>query len=151
MIRYLSLFAVAVILSGCASASTTHSWSCRATGADVCASIATIDSRHDSDAPVKKTQGIFGGHLASWWDQNRPLAETQEGAPRRESDQAMRIVIAPYVDGQGDYHGRADVYAVMRKAQWWIAPPAPVATPPVAKAAAPAATAVDGTKEGAKP
>ncbi|EGF93844.1 hypothetical protein ABI_00760 [Asticcacaulis biprosthecium C19] len=34
------------------------------------------------------------------------------------------------MDAQGDYHDRAEVYAVMRKAQWWIAPPVPVTASP---------------------
>jgi conjugal transfer pilus assembly protein TraV len=152
VIRPVPLLILSLILSGCASASTTHSWSCRATGADVCASIATIDRRPESQAATKPSQAIFGGHVASWWSQNRPVAETAQDAPRRESDQAMRIVIAPYIDGQGDYHDRADVYAVMRKAQWWIAPPAPVAKAEVTNAAdAVAATVQPSQKDGVKP
>jgi conjugal transfer pilus assembly protein TraV len=151
MIRHLSFLAIALALSGCATASTTHSWSCRATGPDVCASVATIDNRPAAAQP-KKTS-IFGAQVASWWDQNRPTAQTGEDAPRRESDQTMRILIAPYVDGQGDYHDRAEVYAVMRKAQWWIAPPAAVPAP--AKASADVATKAPvplaAVKTGAKP
>lgn len=127
MIRQITFLAVALALTGCATASTTHSWSCRATGTDVCASVATIDNRPAGTSATPKNKGIFGARVASWWDQNRPTAQTREDAPRRESDQTMRILIAPYVDVAGDYHERAEVYAVMRKAQWWVAPPAPVA------------------------
>lgn len=152
MIRPVSLLILSLILSGCVSASTTHSWSCRATGADVCASIATIDRRQEGQPPTKPTQGIFGGHVASWWSQNRPVAETAQDAPRRESDQAMRIVIAPYIDAQGDYHDRADIYAVMRKAQWWVAPPAPVTKVEVTKPAEAAApTVLPSQKDGVTP
>jgi conjugal transfer pilus assembly protein TraV len=153
MIRHVSLLTIALALSGCATASTTHSWSCRATGPDVCASVATIDNRPAGTAARPKKTSIFGAQVASWWDQNRPTAQTREDAPRRESDQTMRILIAPYVDGQGDYHDRAEVYAVMRKAQWWIVPPSAVPVP--AKASADVATKApapaDAVKTGAKP
>ena len=156
MIRHISFLAVALTLSGCASASTTHSWSCRATGTDVCASVATVDNRRPDTSVQPKKTGIFGAQVASWWDQNRPTSQTREDAPRRESDQTMRILIAPYVDNQGDYHDRAEVYAVMRKAQWWISPPtqspAPALQPAKATVQATAKTpAAEPATGGVKP
>lgn len=131
MIKQLALLSLALALSGCVTAGTTsQSWSCRAIGNQTCASIEQIDSRPAVQGQAPKPQAIFGARPANWWDAPKALSVTREDAPRREFDQTMRIVVAPYVDAQGDYHDRSDVYAVMRKAQWWIAPPVAITASP---------------------
>ncbi|WP_040308402.1 TraV family lipoprotein [Asticcacaulis biprosthecium] len=131
MTKVFAIFILQLVLTACASKSTTtQSWSCRAVGNQTCASIHEIDNRSaGQDKQVPRT-AIFGARLANWWDAPAPTSVTREDAPRREYDQTMRILLAPYVDAQGDYHDRAEVYAVMRKAQWWIAPPVPVTASP---------------------
>lgn len=131
MIRRLFIVALPLLLTGCITGNTTtHSWSCRAAGNQTCASISQIDRTPAGSARPKPRASIFGGELANWWDQNRPTSVTREDGPRRESDQTMRILVAPYVDAQGDYHDRSEVFAVMRRAEWWIAPPVAVAASP---------------------
>lgn len=131
MIKQIVLLSLALGLTGCVTASTTsQSWSCRAIGNQTCASISEIDSRPAVQGQAPKAQTIFGARPANWWDAPKSLSVTREDAPRREFDQTMRIVVAPFVDAQGDYHDRSDVYAVMRKAQWWIAPPVAISASP---------------------
>ena len=132
MIRPVSICLLMPILAltGCMSGgSTSHSWACRATGRDGCASIAEID-RPDTVPRPDGPGPIFGARVAPWWEDGKPTSVTRAPAPRREGDQTMRIVLAPYIDGQGDYHDRSEVYAVMRRAQWWIAPPIEIAASP---------------------
>ncbi len=140
MIKQVALFSLALALTGCVTSGTTsQSWSCRAIGNQTCASIEEIDSHPAVQGKASKGQAIFGARPANWWDAPNALSATREDAPRREFDQTMRIVVAPYVDAQGDYHDRSDVYAVMRKAQWWIAPPVPVTASPEPGSTLPAA------------
>ena len=123
----------AAALSGCATHSTESSWSCRAVGNTACASISEIDggaALTDKRPGKASSTTIMGGKPAAWWDRSMPTSTTREDGPRRESDQTMRIVVASYVDAQGDYHDRATVYAVMRKANWWVITPEPVASQP---------------------
>ena len=134
----LSLLTLPFVLSACASNPATQaSWACRAVGNTTCASIAQIDNDDVPGKVATKTsqhnqvqQAIFGAQPAAWWDRSLPTSTTREDAPRRESDQTMRIVVAPFVDGQGDYHDRTVVYAVMRKANWWVIPPEAVQSEP---------------------
>jgi len=120
-----------LILGGCLSSGTTeHSWSCRPAGHNGCASIAQIERETPSAETERRTGTIFGGRVAPWWEEGAPGSMTRADAPRRETDQTMRIVLAPYLDGQGDYHDRSEVFAVMRKAQWWIAPPVAISSEP---------------------
>ncbi len=131
MIRRLVIVTLPFLLSGCLTGNTTtHSWSCRAAGNQTCASISQIDRGPAARDAMKTRPSIFGAAPANWWDQNRPISVTRQEGPRRETDQTMRILVAPYVDAQGDYHDRSEVYAVMRKAEWWIAPPVAAASAP---------------------
>ena len=34
----------------------------------------------------------------------------------------VKVAIAPWVDGSGDYHAGSEVYSVMRKGGWYVAP-----------------------------
>lgn len=135
MRKLLLLSGAALLLSGCASSSTDSSWSCRAVGNTTCASISQIDNdevpHKGADHPKNDRQTvIYGAQPAAWWDKSLPTASTREDEPRRENDQTMRIVVAPYVDAQGDYHDRTIVYAVMRRANWWVVPPVDDASEP---------------------
>ncbi len=142
MIKPFALLTLSVALTGCVTSGTTsQSWSCRAIGNQTCASIGEIDSAPVVKGQVPKAQAIFGARPANWWDAPKSLSVTREDAPRREFDQTMRIVVAPYVDAQGDYHDRSEVYAVMRRAQWWIAPPVAVTASPEPGSTVPVATA----------
>ncbi len=138
MTKKLLLLALSLVLAGCASSPTQGNWSCRAVGS-TCMSIGQLDNNQApmnqkvrdhaaDDAAIKTT--IFGGTPAAWWGPAKPVAVTSEDAPRREADQTMRIMIAPFIDAQGDYHDRTTVYAVMRRADWWIVPPEPVTSEP---------------------
>jgi conjugal transfer pilus assembly protein TraV len=138
--RPLFLLVLPLALSGCLSPGTTSkSWSCRARGNESCAAISTIDQNIEPE--TKARPAIFGARPAAWWEGHPPTAETRSDAPRREGDQTMRIVVAPYVDAHGDYHERSEVFAVMRKAQWWIAPPIAVTSSPAPGTVVPAAPA----------
>lgn len=135
MKNIISLLAVSCALTACASTrSTENSWSCRAVGNTTCASISQIDNdevpNKGAKSKVDRSTVIFGAEPAAWWDRSLPTSRTREEDPRRESDQTMRIVMAPFIDAQGDYHDRMSVFAVMRKANWWVVPPEPVQAQP---------------------
>jgi conjugal transfer pilus assembly protein TraV len=137
MRKFISLLALSCALTACASTSSTeNSWACRAVGNTTCASISQIDN---DEVPHKGAKGqedrstvIFGAEPAAWWDRSLPTARTRQDDPRRESDQTMRIVLSPFIDAQGDYHDRMSVFAVMRKADWWVVPPETVQAQPKA-------------------
>jgi conjugal transfer pilus assembly protein TraV len=62
----------------------------------------------------------------------------------------MRLVVAPWVDAIGDYHGRTEIFAVMRKGAWWVAP-RPYRSSRPASAAAPAASPVSADDTSSAP
>lgn len=136
MKKYLTLLALPFALSACASnPSTQQSWACRAVGNTTCSTISQIDNDEVPASSKRAARSevqteIFGAQPAAWWDKSLPTSTTREDAPRRESDQTMRIVVAPWVDQQGDYHDRTIVFAVMRKANWWVVPPEAVQSEP---------------------
>lgn len=66
--------------------------------------------------------GIESAGPVRWWAPEPFVFSSQEGV-RREGDQVLRIVIAPWVDAQGDLHQRSEVQAVMRRGGWYM--PAP--------------------------
>jgi conjugal transfer pilus assembly protein TraV len=112
---------------GCTTTNpTSQSWSCRAIGNQSCVNISDIDAQPSIDAHSEANPTLYGAQLANSWDRSKALSVTNDKAPQRERDQTMHIVFAPYIDVQGDYHERSEIYAVMRKAQWWIIPPKPI-------------------------
>ena len=120
-----------LVLAACATASpTAQSWSCRPAGNQTCAPIHDIDAQASPSPSSGRHKLVFGARPADWWRAPAPGATTREDAPRREGDQTMRIVLAPYLDAAGDYHDRSTVFAVMRKGQWWIAPPVSTSAAP---------------------
>jgi|GEM_PF-1682423 conjugal transfer pilus assembly protein TraV len=148
----IALTACGVLLAGCAS-NTKGSWACKVDEGRACASIDQID--HDEGAPHgKRKKGavtVDGAGVAKWWDRADGYAQPPIKGPRREGDQVMRLVVAPWVDAIGDYHGRTEIFAVMRKGAWWVAPaPVPIEPPP-ASAAAPAASPVSADDTSSAP
>jgi hypothetical protein len=67
---------------------------------------------------------VDGAGALRWWAKNDVLSGNFDKAPRREPDQFIRVMIAGWVDGGGDYHAPSEIYAVMRRGSWWAAPPA---------------------------
>lgn len=125
----LSLCLLPLILTGCATKNTTTEWSCVA-AAGKCSTIAQTDAAKD-EAPKRTADSvIFDARTARWWEPNPPGTKTREFDPRRDGDQVMRVVIAPFVDAQGDYHARSEIFAVVRRAQWWLTPPVMEASSP---------------------
>tara|TARA_R110002096_G_scaffold365345_1_gene558699 strand:+ start:7386 stop:7913 length:528 start_codon:yes stop_codon:yes gene_type:complete len=53
--------------------------------------------------------------------------------PGRTPDRIGRIVIMPFVDAKGSYHGRAVVHAVMEEGIWDVPPKKPVLKKPMFK------------------
>lgn len=121
MFRSLATLMLPLLVGACATKNTSTHWTCMP-GGDHCSSIAETDAK-DTDKPRNAGGVIFDAKPARWWEPNAPGTATRDSDPRRESDQVMRVVIAPFVDAQGDYHGRSEIFAVVRKAQWWLSPP----------------------------
>jgi conjugal transfer pilus assembly protein TraV len=114
---------------GACSTNTKGSWSCEAPiGGTACASIESIDRNGPAAASAAaNSPGIETARPVRWWEP-QPFVFSAEAGPRREGDQVMMVVFAPWVDAQGDYHGRSEVHAVMRRGGWWVATP-PAAQP----------------------
>ena len=116
-------------LGGCAS-NVKGSWSCAIDRGGVCSSITDIDHAPPANArngyasakgygPAPVVADAIPARLwqdAAW--QAGPIA----GAPVHETDQVVKVAIAPWVDGSGDYHAGSEVYSVMRKGGWYVAP-----------------------------
>lgn len=112
---------VGVGLTAC-STNTKGSWSCSGVGAgQTCASIASIDGGANASQGVAAVEspGIEGSQPVRWWEPKPFVFSDGEGA-RREGDQVLSIVFAPWVDAQGDYHHRSVVQAVVRRGGWWL-------------------------------
>jgi conjugal transfer pilus assembly protein TraV len=111
-------------VSGCSlSTNTKSNWSCSAPTGAACASIDAIDHAGDASRPAPASPGVATAAPVRWWEP-QPFVFSDAPGPRREGDQVMRIVFAPWVDAQGDYHARSEVHAVMRRGGWWVAAPA---------------------------
>lgn len=121
---------VATLALAACSTNTKGSWSCEApVGGAACASIESIDRAGSrSAAPNPASPGIETAAPVRWWEP-QPFVFSAEDGPRREGDQVMKVVFAPWVDAQGDYHSRSEVHAVMRRGGWWVATPAAAQAP----------------------
>lgn len=112
-------------LAGC-STNTKGSWSCGSVGpGQTCASIETIDGGASASSARADSPGIEGAAPVRWWAP-QPFVFSDGTGPRREGDQVLQIVFAPWVDAQGDYHQRSEVHAVMRRGGWWVPAPTTV-------------------------
>ncbi|MGQ3044186.1 MAG: TraV family lipoprotein [Brevundimonas aurantiaca] len=137
-------------VSACSlSTNTKGNWSCSAPTGSSCASIDAIDHSADAGRPSPASPGVANAAPVRWWEP-QPFVFSEAPGPRREGDQVMRVVFAPWVDAQGDYHGRSEVHAVMRRGGWWVA--APTAAPssqaaPVSRQPQPPAAEAAGASE----
>jgi conjugal transfer pilus assembly protein TraV len=135
---------LAIALSGCAS-HVRGGWGCALDPGMVCASISDIDHRPaPSAAAANAAPGpvIEGAVAASLLSPAGWSAGALAGAPVREPDPILKIVVAPWIDAAGDFHGVAEVFAVMRRGGWFVTPtptprrldlsPTPVAADPPA-------------------
>jgi conjugal transfer pilus assembly protein TraV len=121
----LAIGALGIGLAGCA----THvrgSWGCALDPGMVCASISEIDHRPASSpraANAAPGPAIDGAVAARMRDQAGWTVGAVAGAPIREPDPILKIVVAPWIDSVGDFHGAAEVFAVMRRGGWFLSPP----------------------------
>lgn len=111
-------------LAAC-STNTKGAWSCAADKGVACQSIDSLDRARGRPRPDGESAPKVGGAGAvRWWTANDALAGNFDRAPRREPDQFVRVMIAGWTDGSGDYHAPSEIYAVMRHGGWWAPPPA---------------------------
>ncbi|SRR5690606_57313 len=113
--------ALALFVGACGSTNTKGSWSCAAETGGSCSPISVTDGSAGRGASPSSV-GIDTAGPVRWWEP-QPFVFAADQAARREGDQVMRIVFAPWVDAQGDLHRRSEVVAVMRRGGWWM--PAP--------------------------
>ena len=118
---------LAASLAGCAS-HVKGSWACALEPGVVCGSIADIDRggpARSAKGPTAADPVIEGAIPARLWGQGGWTAGSIAGAPIREPDPILKVALAPWIDGQGDYHAGAEIYAVMRQGGWFIGPRQP--------------------------
>ncbi|WP_436358197.1 TraV family lipoprotein [Brevundimonas sp. CEF1] len=120
--RFTAAVALALTAAACGSTNTKGSWSCGAEQGTSCSPIAATDSAPRAAAAGSATGIETAAGPVRWW-QPEPFVFSGDLGARREGDQVMRIVFAPWVDSQGDLHNRSEVIAVMRRGGWWM--PAP--------------------------
>ena len=124
----ISLTALAVVLGGCQS-NVKGSWACAVDRGGVCASITDIDhmpargSLQAQHASILADPVVDGAIPAKLWGEGGWTTGALAGAPVRQSDQVMKVAVAPWVDQAGDYHSGSEVYAVMRRADWYTPRP----------------------------
>lgn len=129
-VRTLSKALALMALAGLASACTTNtqnSWSCGAIGnAKICSTIADIDAaktpRAQEQETSANTNSIEGAAPVRWWEPKPFVFSSADSGPRREGDQVLKVIFAPWVDAQGDYHGRSEVFSLMRRGGWSLGP-----------------------------
>ncbi len=113
---------IALTVAACGSTNTKGSWSCGADQGTSCSPISATDNAPRASASTTSTGIETAAAPVRWW-QPEPFVFSGDLGARREGDQVMRIVFAPWVDSQGDLHNRSEVIAVMRRGGWWM--PAP--------------------------
>ena len=124
----LAVAALAVVLGGCQS-NVKGSWACAVDRGGVCASITDIDhmpargSSQAQHASILADPVVDGAIPAKLWGEGGWTTGALAGAPVRQSDQVMKVAVAPWVDQAGDYHSGSEVYAVMRRADWYAPRP----------------------------
>ncbi len=122
------LTALAVVLGGCQS-NVKGSWACAVDRGGVCASITDIDhmpargSSPAQHASILADPVVDGAIPAKLWGEGGWTTGALAGAPVRQSDQVMKVAVAPWIDQVGDYHSGSEVYAVMRRADWYAPRP----------------------------
>lgn len=109
-------------LAACAGSPTEKRWGCSiAKGAfKSCASIAEIDAR-SRPQPLEPAGGVSLRTLTGARPADLAVAAGGgAGAPQREADTVLRIIVAPWIDAAGDYHARSDIFAVVRRGGWTV-------------------------------
>ena len=114
-------------LAGACSTNTQNSWSCGAIGkARICSTIADIDAakspRSQNLDPGANANSIEGAAPVRWWEPKPFVFASADSGPRREGDQILKVIFAPWVDAQGDFHARSEVFSLMRRGGWAIGP-----------------------------
>ena len=132
-------------LAACAATNTKGSWACPPERGVPCAGIADIDGgapRPPGKGVDRAAASADGAGALRWWTSGELRSGAFDAAPRREPDQFAKVLIAGWIDARGDYHAPAEVYALMRRGDWWAAPPATplAATGSARPRGAPAAT-----------
>lgn len=122
-VTILALAGLAALTTAC-STNTKGSWACSSPSGSSCAPISTIDNSTESGA-ASQVARVEGAAPVRWWEPQPFVFSNGEGS-RREGDQVMRVVFAPWVDAQGDLHNRSEVQAVMRRGGWWMPSPTTV-------------------------
>ena len=111
-------------LTGCAS-HVKGSWACALESGVVCGSIIDIDrggAPKTARATTSADPVIDGAIPARLWGQGGWTVGSIAGAPIREPDPILKVALAPWIDGEGDYHAGGEIYAVMRHGGWFVAP-----------------------------
>jgi conjugal transfer pilus assembly protein TraV len=124
--KALALMALAGLGSACTT-NTQNSWSCGAIGkARICSTIADIDAlktpRSTEPDPSANAGSIEGAAPVRWWEPKPFVFAGADSGPRREGDQVLKVIFAPWVDAQGDFHARSEVFSLMRRGGWAIGP-----------------------------
>lgn len=126
-LRIAALASVAALAACATDKPTKGSWSCGIPGTGSCSTIDEIDRgvAGGTALPARSTSGpiIDGAQPARWWTVANHTAAPSAAGPLRETDQVMRVVIAPWVDAVGDYHGKGEVFSIMRRGAWWLTAP----------------------------
>jgi len=114
---------LALGVAACGGTNTKGSWACSGEPGVSCAPISVIDRAVSAgSADSSASPGIESAGPVRWWAPE-PFVFSSGQAVRREGDQVLRVVVAPWVDAQGDLHQRSEVLAVMRRGGWYM--PAP--------------------------
>lgn len=124
--KALAIVGLASLAAAC-STNTQNSWSCGAIGkARICSTIADIDAakapRSLGEEPSALASSIEGASAVRWWEPKPFVFANPDTGPRREGDQILKVIFAPWVDGQGDFHARSEVFSLMRRGGWAIGP-----------------------------
>lgn len=118
-----SLFAVTLMLSGCAGA--TSDFSCQATAAGGCTPVSQVNDK--ANAGVFKSEGLSGEEGALSSTQTFQIRGRQSGyhamtpaagEPVRAGERIQRIWIAPYQDLANNYHEPSYLYIVLEGPHW---------------------------------
>jgi conjugal transfer pilus assembly protein TraV len=125
----LSLAVLAAAALGGCQGNVKGSWACAVDRGGVCASITDIDHRPARGGPQGRHDSIpadpvvDGSIPAKLWGEGGWSVGPLAGAPVRQGDQVMKVAVAPWIDQAGDYHAGSEVYAVMRRADWYAPRP----------------------------
>ena len=94
--------------------------------ARICSTIADIDAAKTAGSLGAQSgalaSSIDGASAVRWWEPKPFVFANPDMGPRREGDQVLKVIFAPWVDAQGDFHARSEVFSLMRRGGWAIGP-----------------------------